>query len=80
MKFPGKDVLVVVDMQNDFFEGGALATANGHQVVPVINQVARKLQNVVLTLDWHPKGHVSFALSHPGRNRGNALWRPDPLA
>ncbi len=68
MKLSDTDVLIVVDMQNDFCEGGALATADGHSVVPVINQVAQKLHNVVLTQDWHPKGHVSFASSHPGKN------------
>ncbi|MEX0346856.1 MAG: nicotinamidase [Rhizobiaceae bacterium] len=67
MKLSGSDVLVVVDMQNDFCEGGALPTADGHEVVPVINKVGQKFQNVVLTQDWHPEGHVSFASAHPGK-------------
>ena len=67
MELSNRDVLVVVDMQNDFCEGGALPTADGHQVVPVINQVGQKFQNVVLTQDWHPEGHVSFASAHPGK-------------
>ncbi len=60
-------VLVVVDVQNDFCPGGALAVADGDAVVPVINALARRFDNVVLTQDWHPAGHVSFASSHPGK-------------
>ena len=67
MQLTEHDVLVVVDMQNDFCEGGALPTADGHEVVPVINQIGEKFANVVLTQDWHPQGHVSFASSHPGK-------------
>ncbi len=67
MKLSGTDALVVVDMQNDFCEGGALPTADGHEVVPVINKVGQKFHNVVLTQDWHPEGHVSFASAHPGK-------------
>jgi nicotinamidase/pyrazinamidase len=59
--------LVVVDVQNDFMPGGALAVPRGDEVVPVINQLAARFDTVVLTQDWHPRRHVSFASSHPGR-------------
>jgi nicotinamidase/pyrazinamidase len=60
-------VLIVVDVQNDFCPGGALAVPGGDEVVPVINALARRFDNVVLTQDWHPAGHVSFATSHVGK-------------
>lgn len=60
------DVLLVVDVQVDFCPGGALAVADGDAVVPVINRLARAFDHVVLTQDWHPPGHRSFATSHPG--------------
>jgi nicotinamidase/pyrazinamidase len=58
------DVLLVVDIQYDFLPGGALAVADGDAVIPVINRLARRFGNVVLTQDWHPPGHVSFASTH----------------
>lgn len=58
--------LIVVDVQNDFCPGGALAVAGGDEVVPVINRIAPRFETVVLTQDWHPRGHASFASSHPG--------------
>lgn len=61
------DVLLVIDVQNDFCPGGALAVAEGDQVVPVINRVAPAFAHLVLTQDWHPPGHQSFASGHPGR-------------
>jgi nicotinamidase/pyrazinamidase len=60
------DALIVVDMQNDFCPGGALAVANGDKIVPVINQLTRHFEHVILTQDWHPERHVSFASTHPG--------------
>jgi nicotinamidase/pyrazinamidase len=64
----GKDsCLVVVDVQNDFMPGGALAVAKGDEVVPVINALLPRFENVVLTQDWHPRGHASFASAHPGK-------------
>jgi len=63
----GDDVLVVVDAQNDFCPGGALAVPEGDRIVPVANRLAERFSHVVLTQDWHPRGHVSFASSHPGR-------------
>ncbi len=61
------DVLVIVDVQNDFCLGGALAVPDGDSVVPVINRIAPAFAQVVLAQDWHPPGHQSFASSHPGR-------------
>ena len=61
-----RDVLLVVDVQNDFMPGGALAVPAGDEIVPVVNALARRFANVVLTQDWHPRGHISFASSHPG--------------
>jgi nicotinamidase/pyrazinamidase len=59
--------LIVVDVQNGFCTGGHLAVPDGEAVVPVINRLAAIFDNVVLTQDWHPPGHASFASSHPGR-------------
>jgi nicotinamidase/pyrazinamidase len=61
------DALVAIDVQNDFCPGGALAVPRGDEVVPVINRLTQRFPHVVLTQDWHPRGHVSFASSHPGR-------------
>lgn len=58
--------LVVVDVQNDFCPGGALAVPRGDEVVAPINTLMERFDNVVLTQDWHPLGHSSFASSHPG--------------
>ena len=62
-----KDILIAVDVQNDFCPGGALAVPDGDAVVPVINRLAPLFVNQALTQDWHPPGHGSFASSHPGR-------------
>ena len=62
-----EDVLIVVDVQNDFLPGGALAVPQGDEVIAPINALARKFRNVAQTQDWHGKGHVSFASSHAGR-------------
>lgn len=60
--------LLVIDVQNDFCTGGALAVPGGEEVVPPINRLAAQFATVVLTQDWHPPGHISFAASHPGRH------------
>ena len=60
------DVLLIIDVQTDFCTGGALAVADGDAVVPVVNRMAGRFQHVVLTQDWHPSRHSSFATSHPG--------------
>ena len=58
------DVLLSVDVQHDFLPGGALAVPDGDAVIPVVNRLARRFRNVILTQDWHPPGHVSFASTH----------------
>ncbi|MFD1253855.1 nicotinamidase/pyrazinamidase [Devosia equisanguinis] len=62
-----EDVLVIVDVQYDFLPGGSLAVADGDAIVPLINTLAAKFRNVVLTQDWHPADHISFASQHPGK-------------
>lgn len=69
-------VLIVVDVQNDFCPGGSLAVPDGNAVVPVINALARRFENVVLTQDWHPSGHASFASSQPGRKPFETIAMP----
>jgi nicotinamidase/pyrazinamidase len=65
---PGaRDVLLVVDVQNDFIPGGALAVKEGDAIVPLVNQLAAGFEHVILTQDWHTPGHVSFASAHPGK-------------
>ena len=61
------DLLLVIDVQNDFCAGGALAVPDGDAVVPVINRLAARFAHVALTQDWHPGGHSSFATSHRGK-------------
>ena len=65
-RFGDDGVLIVVDAQNDFCPGGALAVPEGDQIVPAVNRLAARFAHVVLTQDWHPPGHASFASSHPG--------------
>lgn len=65
VKVTERDALLVIDVQNDFCPGGALPVARGDEVVPVINRLARLFRHVVMTQDWHPRGHLSFASSHP---------------
>src|SRR5438876_1745473 len=60
------DVLLIVDLQNDFLPGGALAVPDGDAVLPLANSLAQRFGHVVLTKDWHVPGHLSFASSHPG--------------
>ena len=63
-----KTALLVIDVQNDFCPAGALEVAGGNEIIPYINEEMAKYDCVVLTQDWHPKGHSSFATSHEGRN------------
>ena len=70
------DLLLVIDVQNDFCAGGALAVPNGDAVVPVINRLAERFKHIALTQDWHPSGHRSFATSHPGRSAFEAVRMP----
>lgn len=66
MRISDDDLLLIIDVQNDFCPGGALAVADGDAVVPVINRLAERFSHVALTQDWHPTGHSSFATAHPG--------------
>ena len=68
METGGEDVLVVVDVQRDFCRGGALAVADGDAVVEPVNRLMERFECVVLTQDWHPAGHGSFAGMHAGRS------------
>lgn len=72
-KMADGDVLIVVDVQNDFCPGGALAVPRGDDVVPIVNALAARFRHVVLTQDWHPRGHLSFASSHPGKRPFEAI-------
>jgi nicotinamidase/pyrazinamidase len=67
MNIGDTDVLIVVDVQNDFCPGGRLAVPAGDEIVAPVSRLARRFANVVLTQDWHPQGHQSFASSHPGK-------------
>ena len=71
-----REVLIVVDVQRDFCPGGALAVPQGDDVVPVVNDLARRFAHVILTQDWHPPGHASFASSHPGRQPFETIEMP----
>jgi nicotinamidase/pyrazinamidase len=62
------DVLIVTDPQVDFCPGGALAVPEGDAIIPVVNRLARRFAHVVITQDWHPPGHASFASAHPGKH------------
>ena len=61
------EALIVIDMQYDFCPGGALAVAEGDLIIPRINRLIEEFDHVVLTQDWHPPGHSSFASSHAGK-------------
>ena len=67
MRLLPDDVLLVVDVQRDFLPGGPLAVPDGHAVVAPINRLGALFDHVVLTQDWHPAGHVSFAANHADR-------------
>lgn len=58
------DALIVIDMQNDFLPGGSLAVAGGDAIIPGINALTARFEHVILTQDWHPQGHISFASTH----------------
>jgi len=73
---PHDDLLLVIDVQNDFCPGGALAVNDGDAVVPIINRIAGRFRHVLLTQDWHPAGHSSFASSHPGAAPFGSITMP----
>jgi len=62
----GKEALIVIDLQNDFCPGGALAVAEGDTILPHVNKLIARSSHVILTQDWHPQGHKSFASAHAG--------------
>lgn len=62
-----EEALIVIDVQNDFCPGGALAVADGDAIVPVVNRMIQTVPHVILTQDWHPSGHSSFASRHAGK-------------
>lgn len=68
MQISPSDVLIVVDVQNDFCPGGQLAVAGGDEVISVLHAIAPAFQHIILTQDWHSPRHASFASAHPGRN------------
>jgi nicotinamidase/pyrazinamidase len=65
--------LLLIDIQNDFLPGGALAVPDGHEVIPLANRLAQHFDLVIATQDWHPPGHGSFAASHPGKRPGDTV-------
>lgn len=76
MNMGSGDILLIVDVQNDFCPGGALAVENGSDVVPVINRLAENFRHSIMTQDWHTEGHLSFASSHPGKKPFDMIELP----
>jgi nicotinamidase/pyrazinamidase len=70
------NALIVIDVQNDFCPGGALAVTGGDEIVPRVNQLISAHDHVILTQDWHPAGHSSFASSHPGKAPFETVMMP----
>lgn len=70
------EALIVIDLQNDFCPGGALAVSGGDEILPLVNAMIREAEHVVLTQDWHPAGHSSFASSHPGKEPFQTVAMP----
>jgi nicotinamidase/pyrazinamidase len=68
-----QDVLMIIDVQNDFCPGGALAVPEGDAIVPAVNRLASSFAHVILTQDWHPLRHASFASTHPGKRPFDAI-------
>jgi nicotinamidase/pyrazinamidase len=66
-------VLIIVDIQNDFLPGGALAVHEGDQIIPIVNRLIPQFEFVIATQDWHPPDHGSFASNHPGKNPGELI-------
>ena len=73
---PADEALIVIDVQNDFCPGGALAVAEGDQIINRINMLMGEFQTVVLTQDWHPADHSSFASNHAGKAPFETLTMP----
>ncbi|MGE7955512.1 bifunctional nicotinamidase/pyrazinamidase [Pseudomonas sp. NPDC089530] len=73
---PSRAALLVIDVQNDFIPGGALAVPQGEQIVPLINRLGSHFKQVVIAQDWHPAGHISFASSHEGYTPNDSIQLP----
>jgi len=73
MQIKPQDILLVIDVQNDFCPGGALAVAGGDQVIAPIRRIAERFEHIVLTQDWHTAGHASFASTHAGKQPYEAI-------
>jgi nicotinamidase/pyrazinamidase len=71
-----EETLIVIDVQNDFCPGGALAVAGGDEIVPLVNDMIGRFAHVILTQDWHPEGHSSFASQHAGKNPFETMAMP----
>jgi len=65
--------LIIVDIQNDFLEGGSLAVPKGNEVIPVINETQKDFDLIIATQDWHPYNHKSFAAEHPGKKEFDVI-------
>jgi nicotinamidase/pyrazinamidase len=76
MRRDNRDVLLIVDLQNDFCPGGALGVRQGNEIVPLANRLAAEFAHVVLTQEWHPPGHLSFASMHPGKRPFDTVELP----
>jgi nicotinamidase/pyrazinamidase len=70
------EVLIVIDVQNDFCPGGALAVKGGDEIVPLVNAQMQRFEHVILTQDWHPAGHSSFASEHAGKSPFETIEMP----
>ena len=76
MQITPQSALLVIDVQNDFCPGGALAVAGGDEIIAAILKMAPHFQHIVLTQDWHPADHTSFASSHPGKQPYETIEMP----
>jgi len=65
--------LIIIDLQNDFCPGGALAVPEGDEIIPVVNKLSGKFKRVIATQDWHPTDHMSFAVNHPGKKEFDVI-------
>jgi nicotinamidase/pyrazinamidase len=76
MKRSERDALIIIDVQNDFCPGGALAVPRGDEIILAVNRLAADFAHVILTQDWHPRKHASFASSHPGKQPFDTIELP----
>ena len=76
MNIQASDCLLIIDVQNDFCSAGTLAVPDAEAILPLINELVPQFDTVVMTQDWHPAGHSSFASSHPGKQAFEAITLP----